>query len=122
MKKLILVLVLILMFVFPLMASAAEEANAITFSGLFKIDADFDFIGTPLKYGDKTELKAAYAISESMGFEVKFVLTDLIFEDPFGVDMKTTLTFDITDDLVGKLILELDLLEKSGNISFEIAF
>jgi len=57
-----------------------------------------------------------------MGFEVKFVLTDLIFEDPFGVDMKTTLTFDITDDLVGKLILELDLLEKSGNISFEIAF
>ena len=123
MKKLIFVLALVFALAIPLMASAAEdEGNSVEFSGLFKVDADFDLMGTPLKYGDKTELKAVYTISDSMGLEVKFILTDLIFEDPIGVDMKTTLTFDMTDDLIGKLILDLDLLEKSGNISFEIAF
>ena len=122
MKKLILVLALVLALAIPLMASAAEDEGSVKFSGLFKVDADFDLMGTPLKYGDKTELKAVYTISDSMGLEVKFILTDLIFEDPIGVDMKTTLTFDMTDDLIGKLILDLDLLEKSGNVSFEIAF
>ena len=117
MKKLILVLALVFALAFPLMVTADEAETTIDFSGSFKIDVDFDLLGAPLTYGDKLELVAKYDI-----LELKVVLTDLIFEDPMGVDLKGTVTFDITDGLIGVLVAELDIISKEVGVSFEIKF
>ena len=122
MKKLILVLILLLALAIPTMAAEEETTNSVEFSGSFTVDVDFDLFGTPLAYGDELEVIALYDISESMGFEVTATLTDLIFEEPLGVDLEAVLTFDITDDLVGEVTVAYDVIGEAGTVSFEIAF
>lgn len=122
MKKLVLVFVLLLALAIPAMAAEEEAANSVVFSGSFTVDIDFDLLGTPLTYSDELEVSAQYDISESMGFEVTVTLTDLIFEEPLGVDLEAVFTFDITDDLVGEVTVAYDVIGEAGTISFEIAF
>jgi hypothetical protein len=122
MKKLILALVLIFALAFPLMATAEESEKTIDISGSFTIDVDFDLLGSPLVYGDTLVLGATYNISESMCFDVTITLADLIFEEPLGADLETKLTFNISDDLVGEVTVNYDIIDEKFGVSFVIKF
>ena len=122
MKRIVLVLILLLALAIPVMAAEEEATNSVEFSGSFTVDVDFDLLGTPLAYGDELEVTALYDISESIGFEVTATLTDLIFEEPLGVGVGAILTFDMTDDLVGEVTVEYDVIGEAGTISFAILF